>query len=718
MRQKISFPSALSTPRPRRLSAATRAWAWESMRGKYGTEAMRTPWIPMDEVPGFEEMNVLDQYDRMILEIARRAPLRLIPAERLSGSATLGAGIWHSVPASLRGKAIITSISHLTLDYSAALTRGVEGYEADIAARLTDDTLTAKQRRFLGSLQNVIEALKIYHARYLEATREAKPEVHALLRQVPMKPARTYHEALQSLWFLFSFVRLTGNWPGLGRLDVLLGPYLERDLKEKRLTLPQARELTASFLIKGTEWIQEDTPPSTGDAQHYQNVVLAGIDENGREVTNRVTYLILDVIEELGISDFPITLRLNENSPARLVRKAAEVIRRGGGVVAVYNESTVLKAMTDFGYPLTEARRFANDGCWETQVPGATYFGYLPFDSLAVLERATLREYGEDVRFESFDALYEAYLKDLEAEVRRQIDTSLAAYFDPEPEYTGWFSNRACPCSVVSLFENDCIRNAASYLDGGTRYRVRSPHIGGFADTVNSLFAIRRLVFEEKRVSFTELMDALRKDWLGREDLRQYVSSAYEYYGNGSEPVDSLAARLLHDFYLICRKADREHADSGFRFPAGVSTFGREIDWLPFRLAAPEGSRKGQILAGNASPTPGTDSQGATAVIRSYTRGELSEMTTGTALDLRLYPKCLEGETGVAALEALIRGFVSLGGYFVQIDAVSPETLRAAREHPEQYKTLSVRVSGWNARFVTLTKEWQDMVIQRAEHTL
>jgi formate C-acetyltransferase len=150
--------------------------------------------------------------------------------------------------------------------------------------------------------------------------------------------------------------------------------------------------------------------------------------------------------------------------------------------------------------------------------------------------------------------------------------------------------------------------------------------------------------------------------------------------------------------------------------PAGVSTFGREINWLPDRLASAHGSKIGTILAGNTSPTPGTDTEGATAVIKSYCKANLSEMVTGAALDLKITPSSLSGENGIAVLKSLILSFVRLGGYFLQIDTVNIDTLKKAQQTPGDYKTLSVRVSGWNARFITLTKEWQDMVIQRTEH--
>lgn len=706
----MEFQTTSALKRPVRLPAWLRRWAWESMHGKYGTEAMQTPYIEIED-ERFEALSDIDKYDRMIKEIAARAPIRICEEEMVSGSATLGAAIQHVVPAFYKKEKVFFSVSHLTLDYATALHRGIEYYAAKISEKLQDASLSERQKRFLQSLTNVIESLKIYHGRYLKAAKDKKPEIYRNLLQVPFKPARNFYEAVQSLWFLFSFVRLCGNWPGIGRIDRLLGEYLERDLRSGALTKKAAREILASFFIKGTEWIQADTPAGSGDAQHYQNIVLAGTDESGKEIANDVTYLVLDIVEELGISDFPITVRIHERSPAKLLNKVARVIRLGGGVVAVYNETLILKALARFGYAEREARDFANDGCWEVQIPGKTRFTYIPFDSLALLQHETLKEYGS-VSFPTFEHLYRAYVADL----RRQVEGIFGACSSQLEQsqgpdgMRGWKSS--LPCSMVSLFENDCIEKGYSYLEGGAAYTVFSPHIGGIADTVNSLYAIKKLVFDEKKLTLRDFFAVLRDNWAGREDLRQAVFS-YRYYGTDNDEVDAIYSALLHDFYLACEEWNRVPE---FLFVPGVSTFGREIEWLPYRLSAPEGTTAGTILAGNASPTPGTDTEGVTAVIKSYCKADLTEMVTGTALDLKISPKTLSGENGIAALKSLLLGFIRLGGFFVQIDTVSAQTLKAAQKNPQEYKTLSVRVSGWNARFVTLTKEWQDMIIQRTEY--
>ena len=213
-------------------------------------------------------------------------------------------------------------------------------------------------------------------------------------------------------------------------------------------------------------------------------------------------------------------------------------------------------------------------------------------------------------------------------------------------------------------------------------------------------------------MTFGEFMEVLRNNWDGHEPLRQFVLNKYVYYGNDNPECDAISAKILSAFADFCAE---NNGRSPYRFPAGVSTFGRQLEWAPSRLASPHGHRKGEVLAANASPTPGSDREGVTAMIRSYCAADLRKMVTGAALDCKLLPSSVEGEDGINALIAIMRGFVAEGGFFLQPDVADAKILHDAQKNPENYQTLSVRVSGWNARFVTLCKEWQDMVIGQNE---
>lgn len=699
--------------RPTRLCPETRQFAADSLNRKYGRLTKKTPAVAMDDVADFESLSMLQRHDLAIARIVREAPLRICAGERVSGAATLGLAIEHRIPATYKGKPFFYSISHLTVDFETVLRRGTNAIRADVERAMGADPQSPRTP-FWKSCLNTLDAFDLWHERYVNALAQMPDMAKNLanLQRVPRQSATTFYEAVQSLWFTFAFLRLCGNWPGIGRIDHLLGDYLKADLANGTLTLEEAREILAHLFIKGCEWICGDNEFSagSGDAQHYQNIVLGGIDADGKDVTNEVTYLILDILEELPIGDFPTTVRLGSHTSPELLRRVAEVLRYGGGALAVYNEDTVIEGLVKYGYPLREARCFANDGCWEVQIPGQTYFCYIPLDALQVLQHKTLQGYADGVSFDSFEALYACYVRNLQEGVEQIFQRQCTVFKSNVPSHE--WKDRT-PCTAISLFERGCIEKGLSYMEGGPVYNVCSPHLGGVPDAANSLYALKKIVFDEKKLSLAAFLQILKNDWQGEESLRQAVLHGYDYFGNDNDEVDLLAARILQDFSKACSTLEGR---CGYHFPAGVSTFGRQIEWAPVRLATPSGKLQGSVLAANLSPTPGSDTEGVTAVIRSYCKIDHTALPTGSALDVKLLPSAIAGEKGLQVLTGLLSSFVSLGGFFMQPDVVDAATLRAAQQNPEEYSTLSVRISGWNARFITLNKEWQEMVIAQCEH--
>ncbi|MBE6628914.1 MAG: hypothetical protein E7629_08315, partial [Ruminococcaceae bacterium] len=663
----MEFYTPKGLTRPIRLCDSTRKFAYESLNHKYGLDTRKTMAIALDDIDEatFSSLTKLEKYDLSIERIVKEAPLRICEDERLSGAATLGNGIHHRVPTTYGGKTVINSVSHLTVDFETVLKRGTKGIRKDAEESLARYAGTDREP-FLRSCIHCLDCMDLWHARYLEALAE-RPEYadnYKNLQVVPKNPATNFYEAVQSIWFTFAFLRLCGNWPGIGRIDWLLGDYLKKDLAEGSITMEEAREILAHLFIKGCEWVYGEGYNHTGDAQHYQNILLSGIDSDGNDVTNEVSYLVLDVLEELGISDFPTSVRLNKNTDEKFLARVAEVMRFGGGILAVYNEETVIEALLKDGYPLEAARRFANDGCWEVQVPGETFFAYIPFDSLAALQQKTLKGYAEEVTFVDFEELYQDYINALRPTIE-EVTRPRREKCNQRGANGEWIWKEQPPCTAVSLFERGCIAKGRSYFEGGPNYNIISPHIGGLADTVNALYAIKKLVFDEKKLSLNAFLEILKNNWEGEEALRQYVLTHYSYYGNDNDEVDGICARLLSDFADLCKELDGTCA---YHFPAGVSTFGRQIEWSPKRLAAPHGRRAGEILAGNSSPTPGTDKEGATAIVSSYCKADFTKLATGAALDLKLLPSSVRGDDGLQALIALLRGLVVLEGFFMQPD--------------------------------------------------
>ena len=692
-----------------RLCDRTHELAARALSGEHG-RAMEPAGFSLEDCGDVSGLSEAMSYATVIKAIAERAPLRVLDGQLVVGAATFLEAANHRTPV-----LDSYSTSHTTPGFGRVLEVGYIGLRHQIEERLVRGDLDEQRVDYLHAMLLCLDAANTWHHRYVDlledriASTDGETQAtyrHALaaLRRVPEEPATSIHEAVQSLWFQFAFQRLCGNWPGIGRIDAMLGPYLQRDLAEGRLALDDAREILAHMWIIGCEWLGATTRQvgDSGDGQFYQNIVLGGVDAAGWQVINEVTYLVLDIVEELRISYYPIAVRLSSNTPERLLRRIAEVQRLGTGTVAVYNEEMVISALVGFGYPLEEARTFANDGCWEVLIPGKTAFSYRPFDALQLLQQALgVSDAAEPPPvYPTFEALYGAYSERLASylhEFQRVAD---------DHERGG----RAAP--LISLIVDDCIERARDYHDRGAHYTVLTPHAGGLPDVANSLLAIKELVYDAQEITLADLVPVLRRDWDGHEGLRRRMRSRPSQYGNDDPAADAMMVQVFDDYASL---AGFVHDRDGVLRPPGLSTFGRQIEWADARGATAAGTRRGEYLANNFSPSPGSDRSGPTAVIKSFCAVDSTKLPNGTALELKVHPSTVVGEPGLEMLVSLMRTFVDLGGWFMHIDVVDSELLREAQQHPERYPNLAVRVSGWSARFVTLDRTWQDMLIARTE---
>ena len=688
---------------PKRLSDITHHLAQMGLSGQHGRNMPTVDW----EFPEGrdEKLSNNRKYGYAALSVARNAPLRILPGELIVGSATLREAAQHRIPALNMG-----SVSHTTVGFAKVLHQGYKGLRAEIDERLRRGGLDSHGTDLLESMLMTLDAAALWQQRNIALLKEMKgnapdserrfyQNIIDTLENVPENPPRNFREAVQSLWSLYAFHRLMGNWSGIGRFDQMLWPYLEADLQKGKITLDEARELIAHFWIKGTEWIGEFN--GSGDAQFYQNIILGGIDKDGNEVTNPITYLVLDVVEELHISDYPIAVRIGDHTPEKLFRRIAEVQRFGGGIVSMYNENTVIDGLVQFGYPLEEAREFTNDGCWEAIIPGKTAFIYSPCDMMQPLFRALNLDKDVPLEADDFETVYGRFT----AELGREIDNLQKAL-------DGSWNDPNNPNPLVSMFVEGCIEKGRGYYERGPKYTVNGIHYGGVSDTANSLLVLKKLVFEENYIGLNHFVNILRHNWEGNEGLRRLVQNRFTFYGNDHAEADDMMKRVFDDYTSIVGRVKERN---GLKRPCGISTFGREIDWRMARRATPEGSRVGDILATNCSPTPGSDRKGPTAVLNSYCKLDFTRCPNGATVELKVLPDSVKDENGIAALVALAKTFREKGGFYMHIDVVDSATLIDAQMHPEKYPNLPVRVAGWSARFTTLCKEWQDMVIQRTQ---
>lgn len=698
---------------PLRLSSKTRELAFRVLSGEFGREMASAVFFHNREDAKGQDLNRF--YAGIIKKIAKTAPLRILEEEKIIGAATLYEATKHNTPGcDIRGT------SHTTIGFEEILTIGYKGLRSRIETRLDDYTLDDKGRTLLNSMLICLDAAQVWHHRYMilldELIMQSNAElmehykqIKKNLQHVPENSPETFREAIQSLWMMFCFQRLCGNWSGIGRIDEMLGPFLKRDLERGVISVTEARELIAHFWIKGCEWARTDR--KGGDGQFYQNIILGGVDEQGVEITNEVTYLVLDVVEELHISDFPIAVRINSRSPEKLLVRVAEVQRLGGGIVAIYNEELILRSLVKFGYPLEEARNFSNDGCWEIIIPGKTAFTYRSFDMLKLLQEAVGIDDNWELAkkdFNSFDDLYETFLLRLTQHIDDFQRLPGSCFINSKRE-----GKSIIPTPLLSMFVDGCIKKARSYNDLGATYSVEAIHAGGIPDLGNSLYVINKIVFEEKQLSWQEFRNIMINNWQGYEKLRQSIIKKYQLYGNDNDEVDQFVKKIYDDFVALVARVPKT---KGVLLPSGISTFAREISYKEQRSATAFGRYKGEILATNMAPTPGTDFSGPTAVIKSFCKLDYEKLPNGVPLELKIMPSAVKGENGLDALIGIMRSFIELGGVFLHIDVVDNQLLIEAQQHPEKYPNLSVRISGWSARFATLNTEWQDMIIQRSLH--
>lgn len=668
--------------------------------------------------------------------VVEQAALNILPCERLAGAASFIEACWHRTPGmehpgwSHRG-----SISHTTVDFDDALRKGLRGLESELKQQLS--LCNDYERPFVEGLLGTIDCMRLWVRRYLAAYRALlRDGIHpeyaerfqllvTWLERVPEEPPRNFPEAVQALWLFFEYLRLHGNWSGIGRIDLILGDYLERDLAAGTITQDEARELLAHFWIKGTEWCQGLLNGKTldegasGDAQHYQNIILSGLTPDGRHLENAVTFLVLDIIEELHISDYPVAVRLNEHSSEQLLQRIAAVQLLGGGIVSVYNEPLVLRGLERLGYAPEVARNFTNDGCWEVIIPGQTCFGYRPFDALLSLQEVLFAEKTP----RSWEQLWQGYHERLAREIEHMATREIPLeHYEVSEKETGELEYRHCDHPdrehILALLMPSCRQRRRAYYDHGATYEVKAIHAGGLPDVANSLLAIRHFVFEQGWLTLPELVEILRADWAGHETLRQRFLHELPYYGQGDEAADAMMRRVVEDF---AASVERYPSVCGIRIPAGVSTFGREIAFAAKRLATAYGAHAHEYLAPNLSPTPQMNRGTLTSIIASYCRLPLERLPNGCPLDVRLSLPAGTAATDAAlrtALAGCLRTLVQEGGFYLQVDTVSAELLRQAQQEPDRFPNLVVRISGWSARFASLGRQWQDMLIRRAAQQL
>ncbi|MBN1400266.1 MAG: hypothetical protein JXA74_05490, partial [Anaerolineae bacterium] len=614
------------------------------------------------------------------------------------------------------------------------------------------------ERAFLDSIEIALQAVIDYAERLAahreaEATRCADPQragelaqMAANLRQAPRGPAKTFWQALQAGWLLHMLFHATMNGNAMGRVDQYMWPYLEADLAEGRLTLDQAGELVDCFTLKFNERAkttddqlpdareeevldlsqrtrhstssQIGTRRDTLDATNHwlQNIVVSGLTPEGEDGTNPLSYLLLESYRRNKMTNPLLTVRVHGGSPDELIRFTCEVLKEGGGMPALFNDDQLVPALERLGIPTEDARDYTNDGCWEVIIPGRTDFRFQRMSMMLCLEwvftqgisrRTGLREgidTGDPRGFTSFDDLWAAF--------EAQVDEMVARLTEHVVEAIDERCSIA-PVPLVSALIDGPIARRRDFTAGGAKHRTFGMLAESAAYAIDSLTAVKKVIYDDQAASMEELCAALDANWEGYERLRVRMLAA-PHYGNGDPYADVVGRRMIDTFTRAVARHGSKYADL-IKFPAGVATFSWYIGIGEGLGASPDGRLAGEPVSSNFSPGLGRDRNGLPNAILSYAAMHEGNLPAGGPLDLRLNRHMVIGDAGTERMAALVRSFVETGGNMMTLTVVDTEELRAAQKDPDKYRSLRVRMGGWCAYFTMLSEQQQNHHIRRQE---
>jgi pyruvate formate-lyase/glycerol dehydratase family glycyl radical enzyme len=563
--------------------------------------------------------------------------------------------------------------------------------------------------------------------REVDTRRKAELEAIALNCQwVPANTARTFHEALQSFFILFLAMNLeaASHSESAGRMDQYLYPLYKKDITEGRITRQEAAELLGCLWVKFNELetIKALSIKQLSMGSQFIDTTICGVTKDGKDATNELSFMILEVAGQMKMPQPPLYLRYHQGISEELLVKALEINRRTGcGIPCFINDDVTLPKLIERGVPLTDARDYFTGGCIGVMLPdGINSEVLITFNTPKIFELALNNgfdpltkkqlgpETGDPKSFKTYQELYDAFMRQCEY----FTDIGNKAHLILSQTRSQLFS-----LPFTSILLDDCLKKGKDYYNCGTRYpQMWVSFVAiGHQNVADSLTAIRKLIFEENKIGMTELLDALAVNFGGKEKIRQMLLKAPKY-GNDDDYADGTFNAVSID--LTKMMAQRKDANG---YPSYILRGGGSGHFFAGIAvgALPDGRKAYQATAdGNLSPVQGMDVRGPTAVMLSATKVNQTQYAMTTLLNMKIMPSVVQTRDGIRNMISLIRTYFNRGGWHVQFNMVDQQTLLEAQEHPEQYRSLIVRVGGYSAYFVDLTKEIQDDVIGRTQHTL
>ena len=641
--------------------------------------------------------------------------------------------------------------AHLAVNYERILKDGLRGYEKRVkeykaALDLTNPDNVDKYC-FYNAVLIVLKAVRNFANRYSvlakdlaekELNQERKNELLEISRicsKVPYEPAETFKEAVQSVWFIQLILQIESNGHSLsyGRFDQYMYPYYDRDIKNGTIKESEALELLTCLWIKtltiNKVRSQAHTLSSAGSPM-YQNVTIAGQTTDKKDAVNDLSFLVLKSVAQTRLTQPNLTVRYHKNINKHFLDECVEVMRLGFGMPALNNDEIIIPSFMDWQVKEEDAYNYSAIGCVETAVPGkwgyrCTGMSYINFPRMLLCtmnngvdltsNKRFTKGYGYFTEMESYEELLKAWDKTIREITRYSVIVE---------NVIDKASERDVPDILCSALTDDCIARGKTIKEGGAVYDFISGLQVGIANMADCLAAIKKLVYEEKKITRQELWDAILDDFSSPENkkIQEMLIREAPKYGNDDDYVDQLIVEAYDSYIEEIEKYPNTRYNrgpiGGIRY-AGTSSISANVGQGMSTMATPDGRNAFEPLAEGCSPAHNSDKNGPTAVFKSVSKLRTNKITGGVLLNQKMTPQMLSTEENRQKLELLIKTFFNrLHGYHVQYNIVSKETLIDAQKHPEKHKDLIVRVAGYSAFFNVLSKKTQDDIIGRTEQSL
>lgn len=641
--------------------------------------------------------------------------------------------------------------AHLAVNYERILKDGLRGYEKRVkeykaTLDLTDPESIDKYC-FYNAVLIVLEAVRNFANRYSvlakdlaekELNQERKIELLEISRicsKVPYEPAETFQEAVQSVWFIQLILQIESNGHSLsyGRFDQYMYPYYDRDIKNGTIKESETLELLTCLWIKtltiNKVRSQAHTLSSAGSPM-YQNVTIAGQTIDKKDAVNDLSFLVLKSVAQTRLTQPNLTVRYHKNINKHFLDECVEVMRLGFGMPALNNDEIIIPSFMDWQVKEEDAYNYSAIGCVETAVPGkwgyrCTGMSYINFPRMLLCtmnngvdltsNKRFTKGYGYFTEMESYEELLKAWDKTIREITRYSVIVE---------NVIDKASERDVPDILCSALTDDCIARGKTIKEGGAVYDFISGLQVGIANMADCLAAIKKLVYEEKKITRQELWNAILDDFSSPENkkIQEMLIREAPKYGNDDDYVDQLIVEAYDSYIEEIEKYPNTRYNrgpiGGIRY-AGTSSISANVGQGMSTMATPDGRNAFEPLAEGCSPAHNSDKNGPTAVFKSVSKLRTNKITGGVLLNQKMTPQMLSTEENRQKLELLIKTFFNrLHGYHVQYNIVSKETLIDAQKHPEKHKDLIVRVAGYSAFFNVLSKKTQDDIIGRTEQSL